>query len=153
MKIKLSLEYMSESYDQARKYGSKWIVIELVVGLSFILAGIGLFIYTNGESVVPLFFLAIGVFELLSNKIKKYFWLRRHAKSKIVDAEVEVQVTDTGIESIGPFSSGNFQWGGIEKAVRTPEGILLWPQKGVICYFPENVMGKEIVDFIESKTV
>jgi hypothetical protein len=73
---------MSESYDQARRYGSKWLIIERVIGFGFILLGTGLYIYANGKTVLPFALIAIGVFELFSNQIKKYFWLRRHLKSK-----------------------------------------------------------------------
>jgi len=147
----LSREYMSESYDQARRYGSKWLIAERIVGFTFILLGVGLFIYTNGKTVSPIVLITIGVFELFSNQIKKYFWLRRHTQSKLMNAEVELEITETGIDSKGPFSNGHFEWNGIEKSVRTPKGILVWPQKGMYWYLPESVAGKETIDFIQSK--
>jgi len=151
VKFNLSREYMSESYDQARQYGSKWLLVERVVGFGFILLGMGLYIYANGKTVLPVVIIVIGVFELFSNQIKKHFWLRRHSKSKLMNAEVELEVTDAGIDSKGPFSNGHFEWSGIEKAIRTPKGILVWPQKGMYWYLPANIAGREIVDFIQSK--
>ena len=142
---------MSESYDQARRYGSKWRLIERFVGVAFIALGVGLYLYVGGRTVVPLAMVAIGVFELFSNRIKKYFWLRRHSKSKLMNAEVELEVTEAGIKSVGPFSSGIFQWSGIEKAVRTPQGILVWPQRGMYFYLPERLAGKHTIDFIQAK--
>lgn len=150
-KFSLSREYMSESYDQARRYGTKWLLVERIIGTGFILVGLALYIYVNGEMVLPLALVAVGVIELMSNNIKKYFWLRRHSKSKLMGAEVEIKVTDAGIDSRGPFSAGQFNWEGMEKAVRTPKGILLWPQKGMYWYLPENIAGREIVEFIQSK--
>ncbi len=151
MKFILNREYMSESYDQARRYGSKWLIVERIVGFSLILLGVGLYVYTNGKTVLPTAFIGIGVFELFSNRIKKYFWLRRHSRSKLMNAEVELKVTEAGIDSKGPFSNGHFRWSGIEKAVRTPKGILIWPQKGMYWYIPESIAGKETIDFIQSK--
>ena len=152
MKFNLSREYMSESYDQGRKYGSKLLYIERVIGVVFILLGIGLLIYVKAKTVLPLAFIAIGIFELSSNQIKKYFWLRRHTKSKLMNAEVELEVTAEGINSKGPFSHGHFEWSGIEKVVRTPEGVLVWPQKGIYWYLPGKIAGKESIELILSKS-
>jgi len=147
----LDREYMSESYDQARRYGSKWLIVERLVGFLFILLGAGLYLYANGKTVLPVALVAIGVFELVSNQITKYFWLRRHSESKLMNAEVELVVTEAGIDSKGPFSNGHFEWSGIEKAIRTPKGILVWPQKGMYWYLPERIAGRETIDFIQSK--
>ena len=151
MKLHLSHEYMSESYDQARKYGTKWLLVQRVIGFVFILLGLALYIYAQGKTVTPVALILIGIFELFSNRIKKYFWLKRHSKSKLVDAEIEIELTETGINSTGPFSNGYFDWSGIEKVVRTPKGVLVWPQKGMYWYLPESIAGKQSIEFIMSK--
>ncbi|MES2819412.1 MAG: hypothetical protein V4812_10555 [Pseudomonadota bacterium] len=151
MKLTLSREYMSESYDQARRHGSIWRFVEWAIGLTFISLGIGLYIYAHGKTVMPIALLVIGFFELFSHHLKKYFWLRRHTKSKLMNAEIELKVTEAGIDSTGPFSNGCVEWGGIEKAVRTPKGILIWPQKGMYWYLPESIAGSQTIDFIRSK--
>lgn len=142
---------MSESYDQARRYGSKWLLIERFVATGLIILGVTLSTYANGKTIMPIILIMMGVFEFFSNTIKKYFWLRRHSKSKLMDAQVELKVTDTGIDTSGPFSNGHTEWDGIEKTVRTPKGILVWPQKGIYWYLPENIAGKEVIDLIEEK--
>ena len=151
MKFNLSRDYMSEGYDQYRRFGTKWLVLERIIGLSFIILGISFYYYLNGTKVFPLVLVVIGIFELLSNYIKKYFWLRRHCKSKLMNADVELKITDTGIESRGPYSEGHFKWEGIEKVKLTNKGILVWPQKGMYWYLPENIAGKETIEFIQSK--
>jgi hypothetical protein len=151
MKLTLDNVYMSESYDQFRNYGSKRLLIERLIGILFIMAGIGFLTYTTGKTFLPALLILFGIFELCSNAITKYFWLRRHKKSKLFNAEVEINISESGIESISPFSNGSFSWSGIEKIVRTPEGILVWPQKGMYWYFPEKIFGKETIHLIESK--
>ena len=151
VKLKLSRDYMSESYDQARRYGTKWLLVEWIIGISFILIGLAFYFYLESTEIFPLALVIIGIFELLSNYIKKYFWLRRHAKSKLIDAEVELKVTEIGIDSRGPYSEGIFRWEGVEKFVRTPRGILLWPQKGMYWYLPDNIAGVQTIEFIQSK--
>ncbi len=147
----LSQDYLSESYDQARRYGSKWLLVEAIVGTLLLLLGLVAFVFLPDEMVLPLVLTSIGVVELLSNQIKKFFWLRRHRKSKLSNVEVEVIVDDDGLESKSPYSTSRMTWAGIEKAVRTPKGILVWPQKGMYIYFSEHLVGKETVDFIQSK--
>jgi hypothetical protein len=44
-------------------------------------------------------------------------------------------------------------WDGVEKCVRTPKGILIWPQKGMYFYIPEESAGADAIAFIESKVV
>lgn len=150
--FRLDRNYMSESYDQARLYGSKWLLGEKVVGAVLIMLGIVLFVYSRGETVLPVALVAIGVFELLSNRIRKYFWLRRHLKSKLNDAEVRITLGDSGIVSKSPYSTSEMKWSGVEKVVRTPKGILIWPQKGMYWYLPKSIAGAEAIAFIETKS-
>ena len=151
MKLTLDNAYMSDSYDQFRKYGSKRLLIERLIGTAFILAGIGFLTYMPGKTFLSSMLIIFGIFELCSNAITKYFWLRRHTKSKLSNAEVQINISESGIESISPFSNGSFNWSGIEKIIRTPQGILVWPQKGMYWYFPEKIFGKETIDLIASK--
>lgn len=148
--LRLDRSYMSESYDQARRYGSKWLLIERTIGSVFVIAGLAFFYYFRGEIVFPLAIVAIGVMEFFSGDIKKLIWLRRHSKSKLSNAEVAVLIDENGIESTGPFSKARMSWTGIERIVRTPKGILVWPQKGMYTYFPETALGRECIDFITS---
>jgi hypothetical protein len=149
IKLTLSTAYMSDCYDEFRRYGSKWLLVEKVVGLGFVLGGLALYTYAHGVTALPLALMAIGAFELLSNRVKKFFWLRRHAKSKLADATVEIEFSDDGIRSTGPYSSGTFQWSGLEKAKRTHSGIIIWPQKGMYWYIPESEAGSELIAYIQ----
>jgi len=151
MKLTLTREYYSECYDQIRKYGAKSLLFERVSAVVLIIFGIGLYIYLNVEPDLSVILICLGVFELFSNSIKKQFWLRRQTKGKLMNAEIELLVSESGIDSTGPFSNGHFDWIGIEKIVRTPKGILVWPQKGTFWYVPESVAGTETIEFIQSK--
>lgn len=71
---------MSESYDQFRKYVSRSLFIERLLGIFFIISGIGFTTYTNASISLPIILIIIGVFELASNYVMKYFWLRHHKK-------------------------------------------------------------------------
>lgn len=150
IKFRLDRAYMSESYDQARRHGSRWLLVEKIIGAFFLMLGVVLLVYARGESVLPIVLVVIGLFELLSNRINKYFWLKRHSKSKLNDAEIKITLSDSGIESISPHSSSEMNWKGLEKVMRTPKGILIWPQKGVYWYLPEHIAGAEAIEFIEA---
>ena len=150
--FRLDRAYMSESYDQGRLYGSKWLFGEKVIGVVLITLGFALIVYSAGETVLPLVLIAIGVFELFSNRIKKYFWLRRHLKSKLNDAEVQITLNDSGMVSKSPYSTSEMKWSGVEKIVPTPKGILIWPQKGMYWYLPRSAAGAEAITFIEKKS-
>lgn len=66
---------MSESYDQGRLYGSKWLFGEKVIGVVLIMLGFALIVYSAGETVLPLVLIAIGVFELSATELKSTFGL------------------------------------------------------------------------------
>jgi len=149
----LDRKFMSESFDQARRHGSRWHLIELAIGVVFIVGGLGLFVYADWATALPLALVAIGVFEILSSRIKKFFWLRKHGKGKAADQKIEMLFDDEGFETKSNFSSARMAWDGVEKCVRTPKGILIWPQKGVYFYIPEESAGADAIAFIESKVV
>jgi uncharacterized membrane protein len=149
----LDKDFMSESFDQARRYGSRWRLNELAIGAIFIVAGIVLLAYAEWATVLPVVLIVIGIFEIFSSRIKKFFWLRKHGKSKAANAKIEMSFDDTGFETKSSFSSARMAWEGVEKCVRTPKGILLWPQKGVYFYIPEESVGADAITFIESKAV
>lgn len=147
----LDTDFMSESFDQARRYGSRWHLIELVIGGTFIVGGLFLFAYADWATALPLALVAIGVFEISSHRIKKFFWLRKHGKSKAANQKIEMSFDDEGFETKSSFSTARMAWDGVEKCVRTPKGILIWPQKGIYFYIPQVSAGVDALAFIESK--
>jgi len=149
--LTLDKKFMSESFNQARRYGSRWHFIELAIGTIFIVGGFGLRVYADWAIALPIALIAIGVFEIFSSRIKKVFWLRRHGKGKAANSKIEMSFDDDGFETESEFSSARMKWDGVEKCVRTPKGILLWPQKGVYFYISEEVAGADAIAFIQSK--
>jgi hypothetical protein len=147
--VRLDRAYLSEGYDLSRRYGSKWLLIERVVGVLAILFGV--FLLSEGDDFLWVIFVTLGTFELCSNYLKKYIWLRRHFKSKLADAQVELTIDDDGIHSRGPFSTGSMRWNGIERILRTPKGLLIWPQKGMYIYLPKAAAEEEVIDFVASR--
>jgi hypothetical protein len=149
--LTLDQAFLSESFDQARRYGSRWHLIELAIGTVFIVSGLALFAYADWATVLPLALVAIGLFEIFSSRLKKLIWLRKHGKGKTANVDIEMSFDDEGLETKSTFSSARIKWGGVEKCVRTPKGVLLWPQKGVYFYIPEDAAGAGAIEFIQSK--
>ena len=147
----LDREYMSEGFDQFRRFGSRWRVAEWVIGVAFILAGFALFNYTDWAIATPVALVVIGIVEILSSRIKKFFWLRKHAKSKASGVKIEMTFDEEGIESKTDASVSRLDWSAVEKCVRTPRGILLWPQEEIYVWIPESVFGIDAINFVESR--
>ncbi len=150
---------MSERYDQVRKYGSANLFYKRLLGIGIILLGIALYRYASGDTTLPgapvtmaalMAVAAIIFFRLVGNFVRKRLYIRRHTKSKLMDAEVEISVYESGIYFSTPFSSCLQYWSSIERVIRTPKGILVWDIGG--CWFlPESIVGKKTIDFIEAK--
>ena len=151
--LALDRAYMSESFDQFRRFGSRWRVIEWIIGAALILVGIALFQYTDWATATPVVLVGIGVVEIFSSRIKKFFWLRKHAKSKASGVNLEMIFDEGGFESKTDASAARLEWSAVEKTVRTPSGILIWPQKEIYIWIPESVFGTDAINFIESRTI
>lgn len=152
--IVLDRDYWSEGYDQARRYGSRWLLIERIIGGSLIALGVGLFAYTylrGGTMMLPLVLVGIGTFELFGDHLKKFFWLRRQMTGKLAEAKIELSFGVEGMETSGPFSTGHTTWQGLDRVVRTPKGLLIWPHKGIYFYVPTSVVGQEGIDYIAAR--
>jgi len=153
-KIILTLDqgYLSESYDQIRRYGSSWYWIELVIGLLFIIGGLALFIYASWTTILPIALVGVGVFEILFYKVKKFFWLRKRASDKSANTEINLSFDDEGLETNSELSTAKLKWAGVEKCIQTPKGVIIWPQKEVYIYIPEDAAGSDAIEFILLKT-
>ncbi len=152
-KYLLDRPYLSESFDQAVRYGSRWQKIEFLIGGVLIASGLALWVYSNRELILPWTFVALGVIEIFSSRLKKYFWLRRQLGGKNAGSEVTLTFDERGIQSEAKFGTGVILWAGIEKLVETPRGLLIWPQKSVYWYLPKSELGEDAIAFIKQKTL
>ncbi|BAU49492.1 hypothetical protein SVA_2944 [Sulfurifustis variabilis] len=150
-KYHLDRSYLSESFDQAVRYGSKWKRVELAIGTAFIVGGLALWVYSGGELFLPWMLVLLGVIEVFSSRIKKFFWLRKQLGSKHAGSEVTLTFDDDGVRTAGRFGNSVIAWAGIERLVETPKGLLIWPQKGIYYYLPKSILDDGAVSFIRQK--
>lgn len=151
--LTLDKEYFSEAFSQSIRYANKWRKAERIIGALFIILGAGLLVWSEGKMASPIALVIIGLFELFSPYIKKKWWVGRQMKSKVANANVEIVLSDSGIDSTGPYSKGMIAWEGVERIFETPKGVFLWPQKGMHIYLPKSVVGNDVVQYVLSKGV
>ena len=149
--LELSRDYFIESFWQSTRHANKIRKIEYIISVVFILSGIALYIYANGETMLPLVFIAIGLFEYFSPYLKKYFWLKRQMGNKSADTTVEIHITDDAILTKGVYSEGCMRWEGMNRVLETPKGIILWPQKGIHIYIPKSKITPDVIKYVLSK--
>ena len=113
--------------------------------------GIGLVFYFNNRYIAPYILIAVGLVEFFFFDLWKPFWVRKQLRSKSTGRDVNVVITDEGLEINGPFSSGTIKWEGLEKKIQTPRGFLLWISRGVHLYFPRDVLSSEAAEFLAAK--
>jgi len=149
--ITLDKEYFNNCFNESIRYGSKWRKYEFIIGSLFLIAGFSLFAYTHWRLASPIIFILIGLYELFSPIIKRPFWVRRQTSSKIAGSKVDIIVNNDGIISKSPYSESSIRWSGIEKTIKTPNGILVWPQKGIHFFFPKEYISEEGIEYILSR--
>ena len=150
--LKLDKEYFTEAFEQSIKYASKWRKAEWVIGTLFIIGGILLLVWSSGNTASPIVLILIGIFEIFSPIIKKFWWVGRQMKSKIANSEVKMTFSDTGFHSSSLYSKGEFSWDGLERTLETPKGFFIWPQKGIHIYLPKSLVSSDLIQFIINKS-
>jgi hypothetical protein len=43
------------------------------------------------------------------------------------------------------------RWDGIERILRTPKGLLIWPQKGMYIYLPKASAEEKLIEFVAAQ--
>jgi len=150
--FKPSMDYFEESYSEIIK--SNWVKrFEPLFAIVMVLFSIGLWYYdrTGVLGLFPIFFGALGVFELVKVYHSRRKWLRDRAQSGVIGQDIRFQFTDDLIIHNGPFSNGNIKWTGIKSITETKKGVLVRPDTGVALYLPKSMFASEQIDFILSK--
>jgi hypothetical protein len=127
---------------------------EPIFAIIMILFGLGLNYFDSKEKLglFPLFFSAVGAYELYKSYYEKKKWLKDRLSTGVVGKTIELEFSDNEIKHSGPFSSGEFIWDGLKSITKTQNGILLKPQAGVSIYLPNSAFtNQKQIDFILSK--
>ena len=91
----------------------------------------------------------VAAVDLLGNSIRKALWLRKYSKAKELGSSVEFEFSERGISSTSKYTSGELSWEGVDRVQRTPNGILVWPTKGIYMYFPEDEVGADVIEYVQ----
>lgn len=146
-------EYYKEAYDEIvsslklKKYEPYFAIVMIIMGLFFY------FQDTDKKlGIFPIVFIFIGFYELFKLYYEKRKWLKDRMDSQIVGQEIELKFSDGVIKHTGPFSNGEMTWNGLNKIVKTKNGILLKPENGISIYLPNKLFTDAgQLEFIMSK--
>ena len=134
----LTDDHYREDYDQWLRYVAKWRRRQPYVAAAFLVSGVFLaFVHMRLSAAVGL---VAGVSQLVDVVSHRSRWLKARRRGSRVDRDVQLTFTDEGIEVLGPFSTGQCRWEGIERTVSTPMGLFLIPQDGMHIYIPDRVL-------------
>lgn len=153
-RIVFSKDYLSEMFEQSLRYGSRWLLVERLIGVIFIMAGIVMIYYTGTNTFLPVVFVLIGLFEIYSSRIRKIFWMKRSMHPALMNHEILFSFNEDGIQQENPNSRGAFSWKMVVRVVETPLGLLIWPQRGAHWYIPRPAFegdAGEAISFIKRK--
>ncbi len=146
-------EYYKEAYDEIvsslklKKYEPYFAITMIILGLIFY------FQDTDKKlGIFPIVFTLIGFYELFKLYYEKKKWLKDRLDSKIVGQQIELQFSEEVIKHSGQFSKGELTWNGLNKIVKTKNGLLLKPENGISIYLPNKLFADEKqMEFIMSK--
>jgi YcxB-like protein len=151
--FKPDLQYYKEAYGEIvstlklKKYEPYFAIIMIVLGVFFF------FQDTDKRlGIFPVVFSCIGFYELFKLYFEKKKWLKDRMDSQIVGQQIELQFSNEVIKLSGPFSNGEMTWNGLNKIVKTKNGILLKPENGISIYLPNKLFTDTgQLEFIMSK--
>lgn len=91
------------------------------------------------EPVVSLVMIAIGVYFLVARSPIKGWLARREFRSRPDNGtEIEWEIDSNGLRSSSPLGQADFSWKAIGKAVRSSEGVLLYPNDRIYHWLPRS---------------
>lgn len=134
----LSKAYFSEDYDEWFRHVARWQPWAPYVAVGFL--GAALLCVAWGLYFAAAVALVAGVGQLIEACCHKSRWLAARCGGRNEEGEVKFTFTDESIAIEGPFSSTQFHWEGMERIVITPNGLLLYPQKGAHYYIPDRAL-------------
>lgn len=151
--FKPSKEYFEEAFEEVTK--TNWLKrFEPAFAIAMILLSIGFWYFErHGKlGIFPIFFGALGLFELIKTYTSKKKYINERVQSGIVGQEIQFQFTDESINHNGPFSTGTIKWIGLKSIQQTEKGIIVRPENGIAIYLPKAMFAsQEQIDFILNK--
>ena len=77
-----------------------------------------------------------GAIEVLWHYWDRHRWFKRMTTGPQANGEVELRFNANGITHVGPTARGEIQWRGIERIIRTNEGLFLLQGRGLSMFVP-----------------
>lgn len=145
---KLDKAQFSETYDESvtlvepKKAYQKALLISL--------AGVFLLYFTDVNSYIAWFFIALGGLDAVGTRFQKPWWLTRQMISKAANSELTLSIDEEGIASQSHYVDSKILWSEMTKIEQTARGWLLYSSKGKT-YVSRSCLSEQADEFIRQQ--
>jgi FlaA1/EpsC-like NDP-sugar epimerase len=123
-------------------------VFKLIVGL-ILLASVVLTV-AEQEYAATVFFAVLLAALSVSRWLDRWLIKRRFRKSPYRNDEVVITLTDEGVHTVDSKSETKWAWSACTKALRCPDGFLLYQGPGVFNWLPDTALIEGAIAEVES---
>lgn len=146
-------EYYKEAYREMvstlrfKKYEPFFATLMVIFGV-----GLYFFDINRITGIFPIVFSLIGIYEFYKLFHEKNKWLKDRLNSKVASQKIELEFSDSIIIHKSPFSNGEIKWEGINKIIKTQNGLIIKPENGISIYLPDRLFSdRKHIAFILKK--
>ena len=143
----LNEAHFKQVYSDWLRYVSRWRRWSIWISSFLIIIGIVLGYVSTRGYVLPVTMIGLGIIEMLYGVVHKRTWIRDRLASHGQNEMVEIQFTDEGLKLSGPDSESICKWSAFDRCISTPNGLFLWPEKGIHIYVPNSAISPHDVKY------
>jgi hypothetical protein len=92
------------------------------------------------RGITPFALLGVGIFEIGYQIYYRHKWISDRMSNRATNEDVEIVFNEDEIVYRGPYGSGSSAWEGFQRAILTPNGIFIYPERGIHIYIPDSAL-------------
>lgn len=146
MPITLKIPYEAGAYSRAFHWHwrqSPWSYLFLLLGVAFIAVAITQYFLPAPSTFWKVYGLCFGGLFLARPFLRKRYFSSQLKKSPIHGKEITFTLQEKAITTQTDVSEGTIQWSAFYLTSTTPDGFLLYPQKNLFSWLPNESFGSE----------
>ncbi|MEY2467028.1 MAG: hypothetical protein QOD03_1549 [Verrucomicrobiota bacterium] len=140
-RIKFSPEFLTEAMVRYRQqHRTRWLLTLIKIISFLLLVALGVFITSEGEWIIGLFFAMISALLLFSQRIGLWWMRRSFLKSPFYNEDLTIEISHEAYHVKGSKQDSKLSWSLFSKIVCMPDGFLLFQGPSFFNWIPYSAL-------------